>query len=105
MGLMVWLLGGLMVAWLTFTFWPKSALGSIVNFSVALLGGLVGGYLSTIFYPSLDPVFNITGQGFVMATLVSLVVLVIFRVTATRVRASRNKSIATAKIEAAKTAA
>jgi uncharacterized membrane protein YeaQ/YmgE (transglycosylase-associated protein family) len=93
MGLIVWILAGLLVAWLTYTFWPKSAMGTLPNFAVATVGGVLGGFLSTFLYPTLNPLYNITGESFMTSVVVSLVLLVSFRVISTRVLASRKKSM------------
>lgn len=100
MGLMIWLFAGVLVGWLTYTFWPKSAFGSVANFAVAVLGGLLGGFLSIFLFPSVNPIYNITGQSFLTALVVALVFLVSFRMAATRIRANRRKPVDIPKAEA-----
>jgi uncharacterized membrane protein YeaQ/YmgE (transglycosylase-associated protein family) len=94
MGLFVWFFAGLIVGWMSFTFWPKSTMGSMANFGVAALGGLAGGYLSTFLFPAVDnPLYNITGESFLTAILLALVFLLIFRFGSTYLQARRTKPL------------
>ena len=88
----VWIFTGLAVAWLLSIIGTKVGFGGFSNFMVAILGGLLGGYLSTLFFPTVDPIYQVTLQGFISSAVVALVFVAGYRILMLRVHATKKKA-------------
>lgn len=78
MGILSWIIVGLIAGWLAGLVMKGSGYGVIGNIVVGIVGALLGGYLSTLLFDG-STVSGINLQSLLIATLGSIVLIAIVR--------------------------
>lgn len=86
MGILSWIIVGLIAGWLAGELMRGSGFGLLGNIIVGIVGALLGGFLATALFNVADPLSGINLTSLVVAFLGSVVLLAILRmVRGTRV--------------------
>ena len=86
MGILSWIIVGLIAGWLAGELMRGSGFGLLGNIIVGIVGALLGGFLATALFNVADPLSGINLTSLVVAFLGSVILLAILRmVRGTRV--------------------
>ena len=79
MGILSWIIVGLIAGWLAGEVMRGSGFGLIGNIIVGIIGGLLGGFLATALFGVPDPMMGINIVTIIVAFLGAVVLLAILR--------------------------
>jgi len=79
MGILSWIVVGLIAGWLAGELMRGSGFGLIGNIIVGIVGGLLGGFLATALFNVPDPLNGINITSIIIAFLGAVVLLAILR--------------------------
>ena len=79
MGILSWIIVGLIAGWLAGELMRGSGFGLIGNIIVGIVGGLLGGFLATALFNVPDPLSGINIVSIIVAFLGAVVLLAILR--------------------------
>lgn len=79
MGLLSWLIVGLIAGWLAGVVMKGGGYGVVGDIIIGIIGGVVGGYLASALFGLPDPVNGINVASIVVAFLGAVVLIVILR--------------------------
>ena len=84
MGILSWIVVGLIAGWLAEQFVRRPKYGIVGTIIVGVIGGMLGGYLASTFLKLHDPVNGINLPSIITAFLGSLALLMLIRVVSGR---------------------
>lgn len=79
MGILSWIIVGLIAGWLAGEMMRGSGFGLVGNIIVGIVGALIGGFLASALFNVADPVSGINFTSILVAFLGSVVLLAILR--------------------------
>lgn len=79
MGILAWLIVGLIAGWLTGLVMKGSGYGVIMDIIIGIVGGLVGGFLASALFGTPDPVNGFNIGSVVVAFLGGVVLVALIR--------------------------
>ena len=79
MGILSWIVVGLIAGWLAGELMRGSGFGLVGNIIVGIVGGLLGGFLATALFNVPDPLSGINLTSIIIAFLGAVVLLAILR--------------------------
>lgn len=79
MGILSWIIVGLIAGWLAGEMMRGAGFGLVGNIIVGIVGALLGGFLATVLFNVPDPVNGINITSIIVAFLGSVILLAILR--------------------------
>jgi uncharacterized membrane protein YeaQ/YmgE (transglycosylase-associated protein family) len=79
MGLLSWIIVGLIAGWLAGEMMRGAGFGLVGNIIVGIVGALLGGFLATVLFNMPDPLSGINITSIIVAFLGSVILLAILR--------------------------
>jgi uncharacterized membrane protein YeaQ/YmgE (transglycosylase-associated protein family) len=79
MGLLAWIIVGLIAGWLAGEMMRGSGFGVLGNIIVGIVGALLGGFLASALFNVADPLSGINVESIIVAFLGSVVLLALLR--------------------------
>ena len=79
MGILAWIIVGLIAGWLTGLVMKGSGYGIIGDIIIGIVGGLLGGFLASLLFEMPDPMSGINITSLVVAFLGSVILVALIR--------------------------
>ena len=79
MGILAWIIVGLIAGWLTGLVMKGSGYGIIGDIIIGIVGGLLGGFLASLLFEIPDPMSGINITSLVVAFLGSVILVALIR--------------------------